>query len=324
MSPPISGRYNGGMAAIDKWISDADPATPIGEVARQALALRLRNVIHFLPLAAHLADENIEYVHSARVATRRAGAALSLFRDLLPSGRRKQMKQTLKEIRSSMGDARDLDVYIQRFGKATDPAAGTLLKSLKRRRRAAQRPIIDVATPLLSDEQLRRQVARLLKKVKRHGKKSARCRPFGSWAVDQLRDEWDTFVVQVPEDEPTAEQLHQFRIAAKRFRYAIELLSQGLPGSVREVVYPQVKQLQGQLGEIQDHAVAAERLHAWRVETAESDVAAMLAQYEQDEREQYRGKCEAFIHWWRRDRIGELRTAVEALVKPSNPTPTAN
>ena len=301
------------MAAFDKWISDANPDMPLGKVARRALKLRLRSVIHFLPLAAHLADENIEYVHAARVSTRRANAALSLFRKLTPKKKRQRMKESLKAVRSSMGEARDLDVYIKRFGKATDAGAATFLKRLKRQRRAAQPLIIECATPLLAGAQLRRQVKGLLDATRHHATKTVRTRPFGQWASEQLRDAWEAFLIGVPESDPTAEELHQFRIDTKRFRYAVELLSNGLPGSVRDVVYPQVKQLQGQLGDIQDHAVAAEKLLAWRQQATNPAEVAMLAQFEQDEREQYRGKSDAFVHWWRRDRIDELREAVESL-----------
>ncbi len=169
--------------------------------------------------------------------------------------------------------------------------------------------------------ELRSQVAKLLEKTKTHTKKRRREQPYGTWAAAQLRDAWIEFADQVPEQKPSAEELHQFRIAAKAFRYAVELLSNGLPGSVRDVVYPQVKQLQGQLGEIQDHAVAAEKLQAWKQQATDPDEVAMLAQFEQDEREQYRGKSDAFVHWWRREQIDELREAVESLTASrSSPT----
>ena len=69
------------MPAADKWVSEVSATTPMSEVVTRALQLRLGDVIHSLPLAAHLADEQIEYVHAARVATRRATAALDRYRD---------------------------------------------------------------------------------------------------------------------------------------------------------------------------------------------------------------------------------------------------
>ncbi len=298
------------MASFDKWVSDASPDMVVGNVARRALKLRLGNVIHFLPLAAHLADESIEYVHAARVGTRRAHTGLRLFADFVPDKHRKTMSAALRSIRRSMGNARDLDVYIKRFGQASSDAE-SFLKRLKRKRRRAQMPIIECATPLLSGQRLRQQTAKLLKQVRSHAKKSLREQAFGQWASGKLREEWHSFLEEVPDSNPSAGELHQFRIASKRFRYAIELLSSGLPAPFQEVVYPQAKQLQGQLGEIQDHAVAAEKLNACKKQADGRSERAMLAQFEQDERDQYHGKSEAFAHWWRRDRLNDLRTVVE-------------
>lgn len=301
------------MGAIDKWLSEASADTPTGEVAQRALELRLRNVIHYLPLAAHLADEDVEYVHSARVATRRAGAALAMFRDFVPKSKRQRIKVSLRQIRKSMDEARDLDVYLERFRGAEEPAARSFYHRLERHRRHAQTPIIQCASPLLYNQRFRRQVSRLVAKVEKHARKRLRRRPFGEWAARQLERAWEEFSAEVPDDQPPAEQLHAFRIATKRFRYVLELLHNGLPGSVRKQIYPQVKQLQGQLGEIQDHAVAAEKLAAWCTDTESEDERELLKQYERDEREQYRGKSEAFLHWWRHDRIDELAAQVESL-----------
>ncbi|MCO6044587.1 CHAD domain-containing protein [Aeoliella sp. ICT_H6.2] len=301
------------MGAIDKWVSEASADTPTGKVAQRALELRFRDVIHFLPLAAHLADEDMEYVHQARVATRRAAAALAMFRAFVPPAKCKQMKAMLKQFRKSMDEARDLDVYLERFGAAEEPAAGSLYDRLEHRRREVQMPIIQCASPLLYNEKFRRRAARLVSKVKKHARKRLRREPFGQWATERLQQAWARFQSAVPGDQPTADELHAFRIEIKRFRYALELLRNGLPGAARKQIYPQVKQLQAQLGEIQDHAVAADKLAAWRAE-AESDAECELLQrYERDEREQYRGKSEAFLHWWRRDRLDELAAQVESL-----------
>ena len=49
------------------------PSSPVSEVALNNLALRLGAVVDALPPAAHHADENPEYVHDLRVASRRSG-----------------------------------------------------------------------------------------------------------------------------------------------------------------------------------------------------------------------------------------------------------
>jgi len=299
------------MAALDKWVSDAGPELPVGDVAYRALDVRLRAVIHYLPLAAHLADEDLEYVHSARVSTRRANTALVLFADFVPRKPRRKTKRALKQIRSSMGEARDLDVYLARFGTATAAGAERLLRRLGRQRQAAQMEVIECTTPWLAKQRLRRRVAKLLKKVASGQHAPAADQTFGDWAGGELRRQWDELSSAVPDSNPTADQLHAFRIAIKRFRYAIELLSSGLPSTIRDVVYPQVTDLQDQLGEIQDHAVAAEKLCEWHQASDDADERNLLSQLQQQERQQYQGKVEAFGHWWRRERIDQLREQVE-------------
>lgn len=296
------------MAAIDKWVSGATPDMLMGEVAQRALEARLRSVIHFLPLAAHLAEENVEYVHATRVATRRAVAALDLFRNFIHSPRRKRMKVILKRIRSSMGEARDLDVYIKQFAYGDDAVADSLAVRLEQQRCNAQMPIIACATPLLAGQHLRSEAAKLVRSTKKYAPKKLRRRRFDKWAEQQLQRAWRNFVGALPGDNPHAEDLHEFRIASKRFRYTLELLNNGLPTAIRKQLYSQVKQLQAQLGEIQDHAVAAEKLAAWCDQATTAAEQAMLQQYAHDELEQFNGKSQAFLGWWRRDRIYQMRS----------------
>ena len=61
------------MNQSSKWIEGVKPEQLLTEVARQALRQRLRTVWDYAPMAAKKFEEDIEYVHQLRVATRRAG-----------------------------------------------------------------------------------------------------------------------------------------------------------------------------------------------------------------------------------------------------------
>src|SRR5262249_41087486 len=61
--------------------------------------------------AAYHADEDVEHVHQLRVASRRADAALKLFRAYLPRGTYRKARARLRAIRRAAGDARDWDVF---------------------------------------------------------------------------------------------------------------------------------------------------------------------------------------------------------------------
>ena len=133
------------MSRKSKWIEakSADEYAP--DVARRAIRARLRTLWNWLPLAAKNADDDVEYVHQLRVASRRAMAVLEIFDAMLPRKRSKWLTRQLKRIRKAAGDARDLDVLAPRLTAACDgdrSAAGiALLERLALARRAAQPPI---------------------------------------------------------------------------------------------------------------------------------------------------------------------------------------
>ena len=58
-------------------------------------------------LATLLADSDIENVHRLRVSTRRAVAAIKLYRDWLPRKELRWMRKRLKKIRRAAGVARE-------------------------------------------------------------------------------------------------------------------------------------------------------------------------------------------------------------------------
>lgn len=74
----------------------------------------------FLPLLRHLEgelqgvvrDDDPEYVHRCRVATRRIRAAMPLFPSCFPPRRRKKWERRIRILTRSLGAARDLDVQI--------------------------------------------------------------------------------------------------------------------------------------------------------------------------------------------------------------------
>ena len=111
----------------------------VADAARRSLETRLAVVAHTLPLAAHLSEHDIEHVHRLRVATRRAAAALKLYRDWLPQKTRRWFKKRLRQIRRAAGEARDLDVLIQRLQRESVPQIEPIVRFLgaKRRCRAA-------------------------------------------------------------------------------------------------------------------------------------------------------------------------------------------
>src|SRR6478735_8652369 len=83
---------------------------PYGEVAARVLEVRGRELIEH---SANVLDmDDIERVHSMRVATRRLRAAIEIFRPCFPRDEGKAALKQVKELADALGERRDRDVAI--------------------------------------------------------------------------------------------------------------------------------------------------------------------------------------------------------------------
>src|SRR2546421_5497268 len=100
-----------------KWIPGLSMMTPAREAARLVLHRRLEAVIDALGPALQNPTNDPEVVHRLRVATRRAGAALRIFRSLLPARQYRRARNRLRQLRRAAGAARDWDVFLAQLEK---------------------------------------------------------------------------------------------------------------------------------------------------------------------------------------------------------------
>jgi CHAD domain-containing protein len=251
-----------------KWIDGLTPSMPVADAARAVLSARFAVVRHYLPLAAERPTESAEYVHQLRVGTRRASAALRVFKEALPRKPLKNSKRTLRQIRRAAGDARDWDVFLISLPEARPLATATAKPALDflagyafGERAAAQAELVQAAAeagPLFA-EQSEELPARAQEPRPEGGPAPAN---FGELAARQLGELLRTFTADAEANPKEPPQLHALRIAAKRLRYAIEIFAPCFPPAMREVVYPAVEGVQELLGDVQDAAVGAARLAA--------------------------------------------------------------
>lgn len=133
------------MVRSSKWIKGTKRQQPITAVASRLLRKRLKVVWYYAPLATKRWDEDNEYVHQLRVATRRARAALHIFADLLPQRKARWLKRRLRELRTTAGKARDLDVLAERLQSIAQETKGShlgpVIEQVLSRRRKAQKPL---------------------------------------------------------------------------------------------------------------------------------------------------------------------------------------
>ena len=245
-------------AVPGKWVKARSGERTI-DVAVRTLRGRLKAVLHYLPLAAKKAEEDTEYVHKLRVWTRRASAALQLYVDLLPRRRLQWLKKQLKRIRRAAGEARDCDVLIERLSSGQTRRGGKQwLAAVQDDRAKVQRAVVAVYKRMAADDRFERRIGKFLKRIKSRRKKklAGESKDFAVWAHKQLRRVADEFFAAIPNDRTDEAALHRFRICGKRLRYAIELLAGALSAAMREQLYPQIEDLQAQLGQINDFATA--------------------------------------------------------------------
>ena len=136
------------MGRSAKWIKGMDSGGPVSAAALVALTGRLDVVTYYLPQAAEFSQDDIEYVHQLRVATRRSVATIQIFRHLLPGRRSRKIQKILRRLRRAAGSARDLDVLYQRLSGETNlqhkPGMKKVLKRISRCRKESQLPLREI------------------------------------------------------------------------------------------------------------------------------------------------------------------------------------
>lgn len=255
-----------------------------------------------LPLAAHHHRDDIEHVHQLRVSSRRSAAALRAFTPLM-SKKPHKLKDWLGRIRLAAGPARDIDVLMDRFAQESSPGAVTqyAAERLAQERNEAQRALVDV-----SKQAIKGKLDRIVELTLRLLSKKRDPRTLGEFGTKAVRLAYTPFAQLMHAQESTIEELHELRIAGKRLRYSLEIFHGLFPTKLREEIYPLVEDLQGRLGEINDHATAQALFQSWIGVMPADELAAQVAQRVVKEREDSERMSRAFRRWWNPTRIAKV------------------
>lgn len=247
-----------------KRLSALSADTPLREAAASILRQRLDGVLYYLPLVAGHADENAEFVHQLRVSARRSAAALDAFRPLLPRRRSKVLRDELRRLRKALGDARDLDVMAMRIGDEAERRSSKKLrravKMLKAWRRAEQGSVRK-ACVAAEKSGLAKTIDGVLKRVSWRGWGGEPS--LVSFNARLLREAVHRFFSQADTSSHDPLVLHEARIEAKRLRYTLELVEPLVPKSAGKKSRKLFAELQESLGQISDHAAAADLFDHW-------------------------------------------------------------
>ncbi len=250
-----------------------------------------------------------EAVHRLRVATRRSLAALTAFAPLLPTGRRQRFGQRLRQIRRAAGEARDLDVLIDRLRQqwpaatAASPAAAAaekLIELLTEHQIGSRGPIRDCQAELVAWGWPVRQ-ERLLKAIAATGRPR-----YGSFARKRLQLVARKFFTTAGPFRK-ASQLHQFRILGKRLRYSLDLFADALSPQPRDRCLKRLRNMQEALGDFTDHAAAADRFTQLTREPLDATTLELVDSLRREEHQLARLARRRFDTWWTNDRRKTLK-----------------
>jgi putative phosphoesterase len=219
-------------------------------------------------------NNDIEYVHKLRVASRRTRAALNLFE---PCFAKKITKwgRTIRSVTRSSGAARDADVqiaFLENYARTNEDKTAVqgldyLIKTQTARRQVMQAPLTKALDDLQASETLS-DIADSCSALTAKERKESDIKTLATYgkAYDYISTRLNGVLALEPvvHDESAAEKHHELRIALKRLRYTMEIFSplykRGLVDQISLM-----KRFQDLLGEIHDCDVW---IQEFNVETA--------------------------------------------------------
>ncbi len=205
---------------------------------------------------------DIEYIHRARVASRRLRAALRIFGDCLPQKPLKRWRKHVRQITAGLGAARDLDVQrgylVEVLSQLEEPAhypgIARLLVRADVQRDRVQRSVL-AALHCLEESRVLQQMRKALKSISQQSDEdnllqTPACYQMAEHHVGEcLRD---MLSLEDSLDDPEdSQQHHAMRIAAKQLRYTMEIC-RPVYGNRSDATIDAVKRLQTLLGDVHD------------------------------------------------------------------------
>lgn len=167
------------------------------------------------PLVIEIRD--VEALHQVRVAMRRLRSAISLFRPAMRDDGFDQIRGELRWFTAELGDARNLDVYLERELAAEDR------KLLEGRRDGAyDRAIAAMSSPRFKALMLELASWSAWGDWRRTSKARSRLARFVNRRIDRL---WSGVSAARGLGRMSGEDRHRLRIQVKKLRYALEFVA---------------------------------------------------------------------------------------------------
>jgi inorganic triphosphatase YgiF len=224
---------------------------------------------HWLANHAAVVDgSDTEGVHQMRVALRRVRSAVTIFKSALPGDHHDWLQREAKSLINELGSARDWDVFVEELLQPIlearpDDGSLTVLRDAvnEERRQAYTRARQALGAPAYLEFVLDMGIWIEARGWRREETAKSLDRPLADLAQEVLRKRHKRSLKLGRDFEGLSDEaLHRLRISLKKLRYATEFFV-SLYGRERTKSYlASLRQLQDDLGHLNDVAVAESRL----------------------------------------------------------------
>lgn len=201
-------------------------------------------------------EGNREALHQMRIALTRLRAARSLFSSFIPSSEWSPLKGELKWLNKRLSVARDLDVTLKRLSSVDNTSPQQSLGPAWRKTWNSSHRELSRALQSRRYRTLLRDMSVWIENGSSPPDSLKHLISLTTYSDRQL-DRWYKNLIKKSRalKDMNASQLHRLRIQSKRFRYALEVLGQLLPGQsdarVRECL-KSLRKIQKYLGQLND------------------------------------------------------------------------
>jgi triphosphatase len=332
-APSTGSKFECALKRLNVTIPSKKPPAQYTVRLDDRLAMAVRKILahQWMRFAEQLPgvrrDIDTEFVHQARVATRRMRSAMRLFRDAVAEGTGTQLAADLRWLGTLFGNVRDLDVFLLNLPVFKVQAEWfpakqkTLIEGrvADLRRGALQALAAGLASPRY--ERFTRLLERLLASpLPLRPRAPLALKPAGEVAPAIIREKFAA-VMKRGQDvlaDPKPKGFHALRIQMKRLRYACEFMAPAY-GSALDSFIERTVEIQDCLGEMQDavftQAFVEGLFEDWKGRLIEPETVFILGEIYQLQGEIARDRRARFGPVWERFASAETAAELEAVLR---------
>jgi CHAD domain-containing protein len=255
---------------------------------------------------------NGDAVHDLRVAIRRFTQALAVFKSCFPGKETRKIRRRTKKLMTLAGATRNFDIALKLLSKSRTAEAASLRGTIETQRKESTRVLVGALKRRIDRKSSLKWRTAL--EAALSGGNSADTRMAVEQTARRILPRMAVDFVDrgnaACEAKTSAEKLHAFRIASKKFRYTLELFAP-LYGAELASWRDSIKEIQTVLGDINDCVTVAQMLAEYKGTRAVEDWL----------KKRQRRKVEQFSRRWAEEfgEAGSVRERIRSLSRPGQP-----